>query len=134
LNKSGKAEVYDVDENQTHCVVRVGSNGRDDPDTEIHVVKQSGDEWARVARTFVNGQKTHKFELEPGNYHVMVIGDKTAGVVTTATLKIELPFPFDIFMDPPEDHGKDFMRLDLPANVPVTPTLEKAIKAALRET
>ena len=110
--------------------------GRTDPDTEIHIVKNVkhvglSDEWQRVERVFVMGKKAFKFDLERGDYHVMVIGDKQAGVITTAGN--EMPFPFDVFLDPPVDHAKDFMRIDVPANVPVPPTLERAIKAALTE-
>lgn len=123
-----KVEINSKDESP--CVVRVGSMGRSDPDTEIQIVKKVGDDWERVERTFVNGKKLLKFDLDEGEYHVMVVGDKTAGVATTAGNTV--PFPFDVFLDPPADHAKDFMRLDIPANKPVAPDLARSIKAALK--
>lgn len=114
------------------CVVRIGARGRDDPDTEVHIVKRTGPadtDWVRVERVYVEGKKIMKFDLEPGEYHVAAFGGKTAGVATTAGHIV--PYPFNVYLNPPEDHSKDYMRLDIPANVPVLPSLAKSIKLAL---
>lgn len=112
------------------CIVRVGRIGREDPDSECRIVKQvNGDAWTEVERVFVLGKKKLEFDLEPGNYHVMVVGDKIAGVATTAGQ--EVGFPFNVHLDPPEDHSKDYLRMSVPTNVPVTGDLERSIKAAL---
>lgn len=113
------------------CVVRIGFLTRSDPDAEIHIVKNVDDEWVRVERIYVQGKKLFKFpDLEPGEYHVAVFGNKVAGVATTAGNKV--PFPFNVFLEAPEDHSKDFLRTSIPTNVPVLPSLAKSIKKALR--
>lgn len=115
------------------CIVRVGKIARDDPDSEVRIVRSTGDgdhEWQLVERVFVLGKKKLTFDLDPGEYHVMVIGDKLAGVATTA--EMEMTFPFNVHLDPPEDHSKDYLRMSLPTDVPVSPSLAQSIKAALK--
>lgn len=115
------------------CIVRVGKIARDDPDSEVRIVRSTGDgdhEWELVERVFVLGKKKLSFELPEGDYHVMVIGDKLAGVATTA--EMEMTFPFNVHLDPPEDHSKDYLRMSLPTDVPVSPSLAQSIKAALK--
>lgn len=116
------------------CVVRIGPLTRSDPDAELHIVHKVGDEWERHSRRYIEGKKIFKFsdkELPEGEYHVAVFGDKIAGVATTGGK--EMPYPFDVFLEAPEDHSKDYMRIDVPTDVPVTGDLESAIKAALRD-
>ena len=116
------------------CIVRVGSTARNDPDAEVHVVRQDDDDpekWERVVRDYVQGKKVLKYELPPGNYHVMVVGDKIAGVATTAGQTLE--HPWNVFLDAPEDHSKDFLRTSIPTNVPVLPSVARSIKAALKD-
>ncbi len=113
------------------CIVRVGKVGRDDPDTEIRIVREKEDgEWELAERVFVLGKKKLSFDLPEGNYHVACIGDKSAGVATTAGT--ELVWPFNVHLDPPEDHSKDFLRLSIPTNVPVEPGLADQIRKALK--
>jgi hypothetical protein len=112
------------------CIVRIGKVGRDDPDSEVHVVRKiegTEDDWERVVRVFVNGSKKLKIELDPGEYHVAVIGDKIAGVATTAGQ--DVGFPFNVHLDPPEDHSKDYVRRSVPA-IPGE-SLKTAIKKTL---
>lgn len=115
------------------CIVRVGPIVREDPDSEIHlVVERKPGQWERVIRRFVDGKKLHKFPgLAEGNYHVMVVGDKIASIATTAGY--EVPFPFNVFLDPIREHAKDFLKLSIPAGKPLTPSLEAAIKASFKE-
>ena len=113
------------------CSVRIGPVGREDPDTEVRIVKQvNGDNWEEVERVFARGKKKLEFDLPEGNYHVMAVGDKIAGVATTA--EMDMTFPWNVHLNPPRDHSKDYMRLDIPANVPVPEPLATAIKKALR--
>jgi len=116
------------------CVVRVGRITRSDPDSEVHIVRSTGDgdkDWERVTRVYVEGRKLIHFDLEPGEYHVMVIGDKIAGVMNTAGHTLE--FPWNVFLDAPLDHSKDFLRTSIPTNVPVIGDLKRSIQAALKE-
>jgi hypothetical protein len=115
------------------CIVRVGPTARNDPDSEVRIVRSTGvgdHEWELVERVFVLGKKKLSFELPEGDYHVMVIGDKLAGVATTA--EMEMTFPFNVHLDPPEDHSKDYLRMSLPTDVPVSPSLAQSIKAVLK--
>ena len=115
-----------------HCVVRFGSLTRSDPDAECHIVKSTGPgdkEWERVQRVYIEGKKILKFDLPPGEYHVMVVGDKVIGVITTAGNKLE--HPWNVFLEAPAEHAKDYMRMSLPTNVPITGDLERSIKVAL---
>lgn len=113
------------------CIVRVGRIAREDPDSECRIVRNcGGDDWEEVERVFVLGKKKLEFDLPEGHYHVMVVGDKIAGVATTAGM--EMPFPFNVHLDPPEDHSKDYLRMSLPTDVPVSPSLAQSIKAALK--
>jgi hypothetical protein len=94
-------------------------------------VKQvNGEAWTEVERVFVLGKKKLTFDLEPGNYHAMVVGDKIAGVATTA--EMDMTFPFNVHLDPPRDHSKDYMRLSLPTNVPIPEPLASSIRKALK--
>lgn len=112
------------------CVVRLGPIARSDPDTELHIAQEINGEWKRVKRVYIEGEKLIRFpDLKPGKYHCALFGGKIAGVATTA--EHELPFPFNVFLDTPEDHSRDFLRLDIPAGKPVLPDLARSIKAAL---
>lgn len=116
-----------------HCIVRVGALTRSDPDAEVHVVKSTGPgdkDWVRVERVYVEGKKKMKFDLPPGTYHVMAVGDKVVGVVTTAGYI--LSHPWNVFLEAPEEHAKDYLRTSIPTNVPVTGDLERSIRAALK--
>jgi len=115
------------------CIVRTGKIARDDPDAVIQIVKSTGDgsdQWKLVERVFVLGKKKLTFDLPEGEYHVMCVGDKHAGVATTAGQ--DIGFPFNVHLDPPEDHSKDYLRLDIPTDVPVPESLATSIKKALR--
>jgi hypothetical protein len=113
------------------CVVRIGPLTRSDPDAELHVVKNVDGEWTRVERLYIQGKKQFKLhDLEPGEYHVAVFGNKIAGVATTAGN--DVPFPFNVFLEAPEDHAKDYLRTSIPTNVPVMPSVATAIKKALK--
>jgi len=113
------------------CHIRFGPTARRDPDTEVHIVKNIGGKWERVNRLYVEGKKIIKLDLDPGEYHVAVFGGKIAGVASTSGH--DVVWPFDVFLEPPEDHSRDFMRLDIPANKPVMPDLARSIKAALQK-
>jgi hypothetical protein len=109
------------------CIVRVGLVGRSDPDCECRIVKQvNGDAWSEVERVFVLGKKKLEFDLPEGNYHVMIVGDKIAGVATTADK--DMTFPFNVHLDPPRDHSKDYKRISIPAKAE---TVASAVKKAL---
>ena len=113
-------------------IIRFGKIARADKDTELHVYERDGEDWARVTREFVGGVKSKKFNFTHGQlYIVVVIGDKIAGVASTAPQK--LVAPFNVFMNPPEDHSKDFLRVDVPTNVPIEGDLKRSIVAALRD-
>jgi len=113
------------------CIIRIGRIGREDPDTEVRIVKKiNGDIWTEVERVFVLGKKKLEFDLDPGEYHAMVVGDKIAGVATTA--EMDMTFPWNVHLDPPRDHSKDYMRLSIPANKPVSPDLAASIRKALK--
>jgi len=97
------------------CIVRVGPLTRSDPDAEIHIVKKTGkkeNDWTRIERVFVQGKKKFSFDLEPGEYHVMVIGDKVAGVMNTAGHVLE--HPWNVFLEAPAEHVKDYQRISVP--------------------
>lgn len=99
------------------CIVRVGPLTRSDPDAEIHIVRSTGPEekdWERVVREYIQGKKILKYDLEPGEYHVMLVGDKIAGVVTTAGQTLE--HPWNVFLECPQEHAKDFIRHSIPTN------------------
>lgn len=121
-----KADVGKSD--SKHCVVRVGPLTRSDPDAEVHIVISTGPgdkDWERVERKFIEGKKLLKFDLEPGVYHVMVVGDKVAGVASTAGHV--LPFPWNVFLEAPADHSKDYVRKSVSTNIP-SKSLAQAIK------
>ncbi len=122
----------DVSNPEEHSVIRVGKVGRADPASEIHIYTKDEDgEWMRLKRYFVDGDKMHKETLAHGaEYHVAVVGDKTAGFISTAGHKVIAPF--NVFLDPPEDHNKDFFKISVPANRPVTGELERMIKAIIK--
>lgn len=127
-----KVQVGKSDEDR--CIVRVGSTTRNDPDAEVHVVRQDDDDpeqWERVKREYIEGKKLIRFDLPPGNYHVMVVGDKIAGVATTAGHTLE--HPWNVFLDAPIDGSKNFLRTSIPTNVPVLPSVVRSIKAALKD-
>ena len=114
------------------CIVRVGPLTRSDPDAECHIVKSTGpsdDEWERVTRVYIEGKKKLKFDLEPGEYHVMVVGDKVAGVATTAGHVLE--HPWNVFLEAPADHSKDYQRISVPAKKGPQPT---SVAAAIKKT
>ena len=116
-----------------HCIVRVGALTRSDPDAQCHIVRSTGpsdQEWERVQRVYIEGKKLLKFDLEPGEYHVMVVGDKIAGVATTAGHVLK--YPWNVFLEAPYDGSKQYIRQSIPTNVPVTGDLERSIKAALK--
>lgn len=99
------------------CVVRVGPLTRSDPDAEIYIVRSTGPgdkDWERVARKYVEGKKKMKFDLPPGEYHVMVVGDKVAGVANTAGHTLE--HPWNVFLEAPAEHVKDYIRHSVPVN------------------
>lgn len=109
------------------CIVRVGRIGRSDPDCEVRVVKQvNGDAWTEVERVFLLGKKKVEFDLPKGNYHVMVVGDKIAGVATTSGQ--DMTFPWNVHLDPPRDHSKDYKRVSIPAK---SGDLKSAIRKVL---
>lgn len=108
------------------CIVRIGRIGREDPDTEVRIVKKIGEEWELVERAFVMGKKKMEFDLEAGDYHVMVVGDKIAGVATTA--EMDMTFPWNVHLDPPRDHSKDYKRISIPAT---TETVQAAVRKVL---
>lgn len=113
-------------------IIRFGAVARSDKDAELHLYEmvEVGDP-QRIIREFVGGVKSKKVDLPHGRqYVVIVIGDKTAGVASTAPEK--LVSPFNVFMDPPEDHSKDYMKLSVPANVPIEGDLKRSILAALK--
>lgn len=126
-----RVEVGKSDEER--CIVRVGSLTRSDPDAECHIVKSTGpgdEDWERVTRVYIEGKKILKFDLEPGEYHVMVVGDKIAGVCTTAGHVLE--HPWNVFLEAPADHSKDFQRVSIPAKAgPEKTNLSQAIKRTL---
>ena len=98
------------------CIVRIGVLTRSDPDAEIHIVVSTGPgdkDWKRVERKFVEGKKLMKFDLPPGEYHVMVVGDKVAGVINTAGHTLE--HPWNVFLEAPQEHNKDYIRKTLTA-------------------
>lgn len=96
------------------CMVRFGPIARSDPDTEVRVAKEVNGEWKYIVKKYIEGAKSIKFpDLEPGSYHIGVFGNKIAGVATTGGY--DVPFPFNIFLDCPEDHSKDYRRVDVPA-------------------
>lgn len=126
-----KVQVGKSDEDR--CIVRVGPTTRNDPDAEVHIVRRDDDDvenWIRVKREYIEGRKLIHFDLPEGVYHVMVVGDKTAGVATTAGHVLQ--HPWNVFLDAPEDHSKDYMRVSMPTNVPVTGDLARSIKVALQ--
>ena len=114
-------------------IIRFGPTAREDKDSELHVYRLEEDKEAtRLIREFVGGVKSKKFDFPHGDqYVVIVIGDKTAGVASTAPET--LVAPFNVFMNPPEDHSKDYMRLDIPANRPIVGDLRRSILASLKE-
>lgn len=115
-----------------HCVVRVGPLTRSDPDAECHVVRSTGDgekDWERVTRVYIEGKKLLKFDLPPGEYHVMVVGDKVAGVATTSGHVLE--HPWNVFLDAPADGSKQYQRISVPAKRGPQPT---SIAQAIRKT
>jgi hypothetical protein len=114
-------------------IVRFGKRAREDKDCEVHIYQiMSEQEPKQVIREFVLGQKIKKYDLPAGNrYVVLVIGDKIAGVASTSPAELESPF--NVYMNPPEDHSKDFMRLDVPTNVPIEGDLKRSILSALKE-
>jgi hypothetical protein len=114
-------------------MIRFGKIAREDKDCEVHVYQINIDaEPNRVVREFIGGVKCRKYDLPAGNqYAVIVIGDKIAGVASTAPTR--LVAPFNVFMNPPEDHSRDFMRLDIPTDVPIEGTLRRSIKASLKD-
>jgi hypothetical protein len=125
-----KVQVCKSDEDR--CIIRFGALTRSDPDAEVHIVKSTGPgdkEWKRVVRDYVQGKKILKYDLPPGTYHVMVVGDKVAGVVSTAGYVLD--HPWNVFLEAPAEHAKDYMRMSLPTNVPITGDLERSIKVAL---
>lgn len=96
------------------CVVRFGSIARSDPDTEIRIAKMIDGEWKYIVKKYIDGEKMLKFpKLEPGSYHIGLFGKKIAGVATTGGH--DVPFPFDVFLECPEDHSKDYQRVSVPA-------------------
>ena len=114
------------------CIVRVGALTRSDPDAECHIVRSTGkgdDEWERVTRIYIEGKKILKFDLEPGEYHVMVVGDKVAGVATTAGHVLE--FPWNVFLEAPPDGSKNYQRISVPAQRGPQPT---SVAAAIKKT
>lgn len=116
-----------------HSFIIFGKVLRSDPDAEFHLyLVVEGHEPKRITREYLNGRNRVCFEnLDPGTkYIIAAFGDKTAGVATTHN--VEVVAPFKAVIDTPLDHSKDFMKIDLPANVPVTPDLARAIKASLR--
>lgn len=126
IDANGRAE------DLNRSIIRFGRIAREDPDSEVHVyqILERGDP-KRVLREFVSGAKSKKVDLPAGNqYVVIVIGDKIAGVASTAPEV--LVAPFNVFMNPPEDHSKDFMRLDIPTNVPIEGDLKRSILRALK--
>ena len=114
-------------------IIRFGKIARDDPDTELHIYQIHADkDPTRVTREFVSGVKSKKFDLPAGcQYVVVVIGDKIAGVASTSPEVLKAPF--NVFMNPPEDHSKDFMRIDVPTNVPIEGDLKRSILRALKD-
>ena len=125
-----KIEVGKSDEER--CIVRVGPLTRSDPDAEVHIVHSTGptdQDWERVERKFIEGKKILKFDLPPGEYHVMVVGDKVAGVASTAGHA--LPFPWNIFLEAPADHSKDYVRQSISTDIPKKESLAQAIKKTL---
>lgn len=115
-------------------IIRFGRVAREDPDTEVHIYQYDNVEKPprRVFRHLVDGAKSWRPEVEVGGkYAVVVIGDKTAGVVSTAP-KI-LTAPFNVFLDPPEDHSRDYLKISIPTDVPIEGDLKRSIKAALSQ-
>lgn len=114
-------------------IVRFGKIAREDKDTEVHIYQiLSEQEPIRVVRDFVGGEKSKKYDfVAGGQYVVIVIGDKTAGVASTSPEK--LIAPFNVFMNPPEDHSKDYMRLSVPTGVPIEGDLKRSIKASFKQ-
>lgn len=114
-------------------IIRFGKVARNDKDTELHLYEvPEGCDPVRIERQFVSGAKSLKFDLTHGKqYIVVVIGDKVAGVATTAPATLQAPF--NVFMNPPEDHSKDFLRLDIPTDVPIIGDLRKSILSSLKE-
>jgi hypothetical protein len=111
----------------TKCVVRIGKIGRSDPDCEIRIVKKiNGENWTQVERVFVQGKKKLEFDLGEGEYHVMAVGDKIAGVATTA--EMDMTFPWNVHLDPPRDHSKDYKRVSIPA---ISDSVKDAVKKVL---
>lgn len=114
-------------------MVRFGRVAREDPDTEVHIYQIHPDkDPERVVREFVSGAKSKKYDLPAGSqFVVIVIGDKSAGVASTSPEVLKSPF--NVFMNPPEDHSKDFMRIDVPTNVPIEGDLKRSILRALKD-
>ena len=105
------------------CIVRIGALTRSDPDAECHIVRSTGpgeQDWERVLRVYIEGKKILKFELPPGEYHVMVVGDKVAGVASTAGQVLE--HPWNVFLEAPPDGSKDYQRVSIPAQKRPRPT------------
>jgi len=106
---------------------------RSDKDSEFQVYKVvEDDEPVRIRREFINERRRVCLgELEEGSkYIVATFGDKVAGVATSHM--VDLVAPFKCMVDAPIDHSKDWMKLSIPANVPVSGDLARAIKASLR--
>ena len=112
-------------------MVRFGSVARSDPDTEVRIAKEIDGEWKYIIKKYVEGEKSIKFpDLEAGDYHVGVFGNKIAGVATTGGY--DVPFPFNIFLDTPEDHSKDYRRVDVPARPrPKLVSVAEAVKKTI---
>ena len=126
-----KIEIRDSDNENSY--IRFGEIARADKDTELHVYHHDNPrEPTRVLREFVAGTKKKCLDdlIAEQPYIVVVIGNLTAGVATTAGHS--LIAPFDLFIDPPEDHSKDFMTIPIPANRPVSGELERMIKAMIK--
>lgn len=107
--------------------MRFGQIARDDPDAEVRIAQLQGKQWVYIERQFIQGKKKMKFDLKPGKYHVGVFGNKVAGVATTGGM--DVPFPFNVFLDPPEDHSKDYLRVSVPAKK--ADTVADAVKRTL---
>lgn len=115
-----------------HCIVRIGPLTRSDPDAECHVVRSTGpgdQDWERVERVYIEGKKSIKFDLPPGEYHVMVVGNKIAGVASTAGHVLE--HPWNVFLDAPADGSKQYIRQSVPTNIPKKTTVAQAVRKTL---